>query len=230
MRATGGGATRQGFDCVIFDLDGTLLDTRDAMLAALDDMLASLHRPPADRAALETAIHYGLSTMLRVAVDDGRQLPRGRNLARLERGLRAHYLRKARQRVRIYPGAHDLLERLRRRGVWLGLCSNQAEISVQRLLQQTGLAPYFARVVGGDSLPRHKPDPLPLHWLVTQAGSRAAATLMVGDSAVDAACAEAAGCAVALMRHGRPSSGIAPGTPHFADFAALAAHLAIDDP
>lgn len=215
---------RASFECIVFDLDGTLLDTHEALFGALDDLLGSLQRPPADREALSDAVHFGLTAMLHAALADA-SLPAGRRMDRLERGLRAHYLRTARERVRAFPGVVALLEGLRARGHWLAVCSNQAERSARHLLQQLGLAHHFSRIVGGDSLPRRKPDPMPLQWLMAQAGSRPERTLMVGDSAVDVACAEAAGCAIALMQHAEtlpPSHCAVPGFP---DFEALSLHL-----
>lgn len=213
-----------GFECIVFDLDGTLLDTREALFGALDDLLGSLHRPPADRDALSSTMHYGLTAMLHAALAEA-ALPSGRRMERLESGLRAHYLRTARSRVQAFPGVAELLEALRARGVWLAVCSNQAESSVRQLLHQLDLAQHFSRIVGGDSLPRRKPDPMPLEWLMAQAGSHPERTLMVGDSAVDVACAEAAGCAIALMRHADETPSPARAVPSFPGFEALSLHL-----
>ena len=215
---------RAGFECIVFDLDGTLLDTHEALFGALDDLLGSLHRPPADREALSGAVHYGLTAMLHAALVDA-PLPSGRRMDRLERGLRAHYLRTARSRVQAFPGVPELLEALRARGHWLAVCSNQAERSARRLLQQLGLAQHFSRIVGGDSLPRRKPDPMPLQWLMAQAGSHPERTLMVGDSAVDVACAEAAGCAIALMRHAESQPPADGPVPSYSGFKALSLDL-----
>lgn len=213
-----------GFECIVFDLDGTLLDTREALFGALDDLLGSLHRPPADREALSGAVHHGLTAMLHAALADA-PLPSGRRLDRMESGLRTHYLRTARHRVQAFPGVTELLEALRARGIWLAVCSNQAESSVRRLLYQLDLTQHFSRIVGGDSLPRRKPDPMPLEWLMAQAGSQPERTLMVGDSAVDVACAEAAGCAIALMRHADQTPSPARAVPSFPGFEALSLHL-----
>lgn len=217
-------------DCIVFDLDGTLLDTRDAMLASLDELLASIHRPAADRVVMGEAMHFGLTAMLHAALDDGRALPSGRNLQRLECGLRMHYLRKARTRVRPYPGMTALVERLHQRGIWMGICSNQAEASARRLLRRLNLGHYFGAIVGGDTFARHKPDPMPLTWLMGRAGSRPEHTLMVGDSAVDAATAEAAGCSFAHMTHGYGGPGIDAVHRRFDNFHALAAFLDVAQP
>lgn len=215
---------RAGFECIVFDLDGTLLDTHEALFTALDDLLHRLHRPPADREALSEAVHFGLSAMLHAALADA-SLPSGRRLDRLEHGLRTHYLRTARNRVRPFPGVTALLEGLRARGCWLAVCSNQAESSAQQLLRQLDLARHFSRIVGGDSLPQRKPHPMPLQWLMRQAGSAPERTLMVGDSAVDVACADAAGCAIALMRHAGTLGAAHRAVPSFPGFEALSRHL-----
>lgn len=218
-------ALRAPYRCVVFDLDGTLLDTRDAMLAAINAELAELGMPPASAAQLSEALHFGLGAMLARAVTlaGGSGVPD----ALLPR-VRSRYLQSAAQTVRLFDGARHLLEQLHEAGVWLAACSNQDEANARQLLRAFDLDRRFRDVVGGDSLAQRKPDPLPLRWLMQRAGAAPAVTLMVGDSAVDLSCAQRAGVDIALMAHGYGLADLAEHeAPHarFASFSALAAAL-----
>jgi len=192
-------ATR--YRCVIFDLDGTLLDTEAAMLAALNALLTEDRWPPVSAADMAQARHHGLGAMLKIALN-GRHGEKP--MASLEQRLIRHYLQESRRHVRLFPDAAALLATLDRDGVWIGLCSNQGEASARVLLAQFGLSRHFRRIVGGDSLAERKPHPLPLQWLMAEAGASAAETLLVGDSDVDRQTASNAGTALALLRHGEP--------------------------
>ena len=213
------------YSCVVFDLDGTLLDTREAMLAAINSVLAEHALAPASAAQLGEALHFGLGAMLdrAAALAGAPALPAGAPAR-----VREYYLQSAAQTVRLFAGARALLEQLQEAGIWLAACSNQDQAHAARLRRAFDLDGLFREVVGGDSLAQRKPDPLPLRWLMQRAGAAPAATLMVGDSAVDLSCAQRAGVGIALMAHGYGLSDIdgreaAPAC--FADFAALGAAL-----
>jgi phosphoglycolate phosphatase len=84
----------------------------------------------------------------------------------------------------------------------MAVCTNQAEASARALLRVFALSRYFKDVVGRDTFKLHKPDPMPLVWLMGRCAARPEATLLVGDSDVDVQCARQAGTAVVLMEHG----------------------------
>lgn len=195
--------TGSPYRCVIFDLDGTLLDTEAAMLTALNALLAEGGWPPASAADMAQARHHGLGAMLKIALDGQ---PAGEALASLEQRLIRRYLQESPRHVRLFPDAAALLAKLDRDGVWIGLCSNQGEGSARALLAQFGLSHHFQRIVGGDSLSERKPHPLPLQWLMAEAGASAAETLLVGDSDVDRQTAINAGTAIVLLRHDESSA------------------------
>ncbi len=190
------------YRCIVFDLDGTLLDTRPAMLAAINAQLAKLSRPPVGAAQLEHATHQGLPAMWLRALDETGRLPPPEQIAATQAELRQRYLRAAAQGVMPFPGALALLDALRERGVWMAICSNQNQDSVAQLLDLFDLRRYFREVVGGDTFVERKPDPMALRWLMLCARSAPETTLMVGDSALDGECAERAGAEVVLMGHG----------------------------
>lgn len=204
--------------CVVFDLDGTLIDSRPAMLSALRAQLHAEGRASVDKAALGEALHHGLSAMLERAYALSGGVPV--DLVARTHSLRQAYLDEACSGAPCFSGAVALLEQLRARGCWLGLCSNQDMVCVQTLLQARGLAAYFDGVVGGDSLTQRKPDPAPLRWLLQRAGASPERSLMVGDSELDAECAERSGSACVIMAHGY-GGGIRAPHRRVEDFATL---------
>lgn len=213
------------YRCVLFDLDGTLLDTHAGMLHALSELLAELGLTPPAKTTPSPARHYGLDAMLAQALQAHGMILGAEQLRAAQLRLKTRYLEAAAQRVRPYPGSLALLQRLHGHGVWLGLCSNQAESSARELLARFGMTGYFRAVVGGDSLPASKPDPLPLHWLMDQAGASVTDTLMVGDSTVDALSARNAGTDLVLLDHDESLPADAAGTLHLHSFAALERYL-----
>lgn len=209
------------YPCVVFDLDGTLLDTREAMVGEINRLLGELGREPIGEEQIRRATHQGLPAMLLAALQAGGTLPPPGMLRQMQASLRERYLQSAASRVHCFPDAVPLLETLRERRAWLAICSNQEEAIVRRLLGSFDLLGFFREIVGGDTLPRHKPDPYPLRWLMNAAGSSPAACLMVGDSEVDARCAARSGASAVIMTHGYGGPRIA--SPHRAvpDFASL---------
>ncbi len=214
------------YPCVVFDLDGTLLDTRDAMVGQINRLLVELGRECIGEEQIRRATHQGLPAMLLAALQAGGPLPPPGMLRQLQTSLRERYLDAAASHVQCFPAALPLLETLRERRAWLAICSNQEEAIVRRLLSSFGLLGYFREIVGGDSLPRRKPDPYPLRWLMNASGSSPPGCVLVGDSEVDARCAARSGAAAVIMGHGYGGPRIA--SPHraVADFAALRPLLA----
>lgn len=209
------------YPCVVFDLDGTLLDTRQAMVSAINSLLGEIGRQAIDADQIGHTTHLGLSAMLHAALAKTGQLPGPVILQQLEGLLRDRYLERAGSSVRCFPDAQELLETLCARGAWLAICSNQDETSVRTLLGNFGLLGYFRAFVGGDTLLRRKPDPMPLRWIMELAGSAPASVVMVGDSELDAECAARSGTAAVIMAHGYGGDRIP--APHLAiaDFASL---------
>jgi phosphoglycolate phosphatase len=140
----------------------------------------------------------------------------------------AHYEADPTACTSVYPGVRSTLETLRSQGKTLAVLTNKLTRSTQLVLEQLALAPYFARVVSGDSLPFRKPDPRALLDIVEGFGARPDACLMVGDSEVDAQTAQAARVPFVLVTYGyhRIPLGEIPSSAALEDFAALARLLA----
>lgn len=187
------------FPLVIFDLDGTLVDSLSDIAEALNLTLADLSLPQVDEATVRGWIGEGVRSLVGSALQAAQaDVP----LDEVMPGFMRHYGECLLHHPRLYPGAAPALEGLRARGVTLAICTNKPSRFVEPLLEHLGIAGHFAAVLGGDSLPERKPAAAPLLHLCSQFGHAPKEALMVGDSAVDAAAANAAGVPLALVRYG----------------------------
>ncbi len=188
---------------VLFDLDGTLLDTVPDLHAAACAMLRDLSRPEATLEATRRYVGRGMINLVRRLLADtldiDADLPPP---AEAVDSFRRHYARENGRRARLYPGVREGLDGLRGMGLPLALVTNKPGGFTLPLLARSGLADYFTVVVGGDFLPRGKPDPMPLVWACGRLGVSPAEALFIGDSLNDSAAARAAGCPVFLVPYG----------------------------
>lgn len=203
---------------VLFDLDGTLVDSVPDLAGAVDRMLAELGRPPAGEARVRQWVGNGAQVLVRRALC-GRLELAGTALdeAQFERayGLFLQFYGEQTSGLStLYPGVLECLDGLRARDIALALVTNKPMRFTEPMLAGFGLRDYFQCVLGGDSLSVKKPDPAPLLQAMRQLGSGPAETLMVGDSVNDLRAARAAGCPVACVpygyNHGEPIAASAP--------------------
>ena len=196
------------FGHLIFDLDGTLVDSRADLAAATNSMLTGLDRPPLPVATVEKMIGLGARALIERALGPGQQhlTERGYDL------FMDHYNAHLLDHTRPYPGIAALLDVVHRRGLHLSVLTNKPERPAKAVLSGLGLAPSFAAVVGGDTLPQRKPDPIGVHALQRMTGCRLNETLLIGDSAVDVQTGRAAGVATCGVEwgFGRPASAEPP--------------------
>jgi phosphoglycolate phosphatase len=190
---------------VLFDLDGTLLDTAGDIALALHRAFADHgHEGPAP-AAVRQMIGKGAPVLVERAVAaQGLWLDAAGRAELLERFFH-HYGRLQELdecAAEPYAGAREALVALHAAGVPLALVTNKYHRFAVGLLQRLDLARYLRVVVGGDTCERRKPDPMPLHHACTQLGVAPADALMVGDSANDLEAARAAGMPVVLVPYG----------------------------
>ena len=190
----------RAFDAVVFDLDGTLIDSAPAIRAIAGRFLAEQGAAPLTLDETRAFIGHGAAHFLRRALA-------ARDLPADDAAVATHYPRF----IAIYgaapPGDNvpfggivETLGELERAGVAVGLCTNKPDEPTRRVLDAFGLA--FAVVVTGDTLPQKKPSPKPLEAVVAGLSVTVARTLFVGDSEIDALTARAAGCPFALHTAG----------------------------
>ena len=197
---------------ILFDFDGTLVDTFDGIVEGVQRMRARLDAPPLPTDEIRSHIGWGLGNLVGQShpqldplrpdklPTDGGPLPLSADdLRRVIALFRAEYARVLMLNTRPYPGIPSLCRRLVSADVPLGVVSNKPERFTRQILAALGMADPFAIVLGGDSLPRKKPDPLQIHHAAEILDISAAECVMVGDSALDVQAAQAAGaisCAV----------------------------------
>lgn len=188
---------------VIFDLDGTLLDSVPDLTAAVDRMLALRGRLPAGIERVRDWVGNGSMVLVRrtlagsiehAEVDDAEAETAHQDFLQAYAG--EHRL------TRVYPGVTKLLDWLREQGVAMAVVTNKPERFVAPLLEEKGLGGYFSWLVGGDTLPAQKPDPMALDWVMQKAGASVDNTLFVGDSRNDVLAARAAGMKVVAVSYG----------------------------
>jgi phosphoglycolate phosphatase len=188
---------------VLFDLDGTLLDTAPDLAAAANAMLADLGFPGRDPAVIATYIGRGIPSLVHRSLTG--ELEGTADAPLFERALvlfERRYAEESGLRARPYPGVVDGLVRIRALGLGLGCVTNKASRFTQELLDRQGLARFFGCVVSGDTLVRKKPDPLPVIHACDLLGARPEEALLIGDSLNDVLAARAAGCTVWCVPYG----------------------------
>jgi phosphoglycolate phosphatase len=190
---------------ILFDLDGTLLDTAGDIALALSRAFADHGHQGPPPSAVRQMIGKGAPVLVERAVAaQGLHMAAAGQAALLERFFH-HYGRLQELdecAAQTYPGAREALAALHAAGVPLGVVTNKYHRFATGLLQRLDLARYLRVVVGGDTCERRKPDPMPLHHACAQLGVAAADALMVGDSANDVEAARAAGMPVVLVPYG----------------------------
>jgi len=187
---------------VLFDLDGTLVDSAPDLACCIDRMLVALGREPASEARVRPWIGNGAERLVRRALGGGAEGEPGADLFQRAFDLFSRFYVKQTDRSRLYPGARDTLERLGAAGVRLGCVTNKRTRFTTPLLKALGVEMHFDIVVCGDTLEQKKPHPAPLLHAAGTLGVPPQEALMVGDSANDIAAARAAAMPVAAVTYG----------------------------
>ena len=187
-----------GIRSVLFDLDGTLVDSAPDLVGALDSLLAEHGRAPVGAAAGRTMIGEGAARLVERGFAARGGLP-GPVAGMVPRFVELYEARLTSD-TRPFPGAIEALGQLRDAGLRLGICTNKPDRATHRMLGELGLAGFFSAVVGGDGV--RKPDPDPVLRCLSALGGVAGEAAFVGDSPVDLAAARAAGLPVILVSFG----------------------------
>lgn len=167
-------------DCVIYDLDGTLIDSALVVQSILNRRRIQLNKSPLDRSALVPWLSLGGEELITAALE--------LNPEQVEAELhnfRAHYAASPTPADSVYPGVHEVLNQLERAGVRLAVCTNKPRFLAKKVLVETQLWDRFAFVSAGGDLPVKKPHPQTLQVCLDAFGANPARTLYVGDSLID---------------------------------------------
>jgi phosphoglycolate phosphatase len=187
---------------ILFDLDGTLVDANPDLAEAVRRMLADVGEPTRSDEEVGRFVGKGVGMLVERSLNVGRREHSQSEIdIALERFL-FHYAEVNGHKATVYPDVRETLEILRERGMPMACVTNKSSGFSVVLLQQLGLAGFFACIVGGDTLLQKKPEPEPLLHACRALGVSPAQTLMIGDSGNDALAARRAGMPVLLVTYG----------------------------
>jgi phosphoglycolate phosphatase len=209
-------------DILVFDLDGTLVDSAPDIAASVNALFGELGLPEVELALIRRMIGDGAPMLLERAL---LHVGASHKAADLMARFSVHYDDNAIRLTTVYPEVMETLTSLRGAGCRLGVCTNKPIGPTRAVLAAFGLDRMIEAVVGGDSLPQRKPAPEPLVTVIRALGGTPERAVLVGDSAVDLACAQAAGVPAIIIPSGY---GMAPPEAKMtaAGFAELPAILA----
>jgi phosphoglycolate phosphatase len=186
---------------ILFDLDGTLVNSLPDLMRALNKLLIELGRRPATPTEVRGWVGDGAAAMITRGLEATGGVPEGPLEGQIERFLQ-HYRGHTVIDTRPYPGIETALRTLRRNGHPLAVCTNKrTDLSIE-LLDGLGMTSLFDAVVGGDSVPARKPDPAHIRATLAALGEEGGKALMVGDSLNDVAAAHAADIPVIVFSQG----------------------------
>lgn len=197
--------TGNRFRAVLFDMDGTLVDTLPDIAAAVNGALVELGLHALDPARIATLIGNGPRVLSRRALEAQQTLTtaeRDKLVEPLLAGYARNYATQAGTLGRVFPGTIEGLQELTARGLKLGVVTNALQHLAETVLARFALTPYLQLVLGGDRVAQPKPHPEPLWKACDHFGVDPQQALMVGDSVNDVAAARAAGCAIVCVPHG----------------------------
>src|SRR6266508_2197308 len=187
---------------VVFDLDGTLVDTAPDLVDTLNVVFAREGIPPVPFEAARDMIGGGAKRMIERGLTTEQGPCATHEIERLYRAFIEHYAEHIADRSRPFPDLEAALERLSARGYDLAVCTNKLEWLSVRLLDALRIRERFAAICGQDTFGILKPDPEMLRRTVERAGGILAQAVMVGDSATDVTLARAAGIPVIAVDFG----------------------------
>jgi phosphoglycolate phosphatase len=187
---------------VVFDLDGTLVDTAPDLIAALNHVLGREGLPPLPFESARNMIGAGARKLIERGLEVEGRVTTVEDLNRLTRDFIDYYAAHIADASRPFEGLEVALDELKALGCRFAVCTNKLEWLSKRLLDQLGLSGRFSAICGADTFGVAKPDPIILQQTVAQAGGSIATTIMVGDAGPDVGVARRAGVPVIGVEFG----------------------------
>lgn len=198
---------------IVFDLDGTLIDTAPDLLDSLNHVITAEGLDPVDAGDLRSHVGHGGRVMLRRAYDAQARALSDDQLERLLAVFIDHYTANMPGRSKPFDGAVACMDRLEEAGFVLAVCTNKFEAMSRQLLDALGLSDRFAAICGADTFPVRKPEPGHLTGTIEMAGGDRNRALMVGDTDTDINTAKAAGIPVVAVDFGYSTQPVDTYTP-----------------
>jgi phosphoglycolate phosphatase len=187
---------------VVFDLDGTLVDTAPDLIETLNVVFAREGLPPVEYEAARDMIGGGARKMIEAGLQLEGRMVSPRLVDRMFGDFIAYYSEHIADRSRPFPGVREALDTLQARGCRFAVCTNKLEGLSRQLLDTLGLSRRFEAICGQDTFGIQKPNPEILRRTIAAAGGAAGHAVMVGDSGTDIATARAAGLPVVAVDFG----------------------------
>ena len=215
---------------IVFDLDGTLIDTAPDLVDTLNVVFAREGLPPVPYETARNLIGGGARMMIARGIEAEGRTVTPAELERLFQDFLAHYSEHIADRSQPFPGLIDALDAMAANDWRFAVCTNKLEYLSVLLLKQLGLAHRFAAICGQDTFGVQKPDPEVLRRTIAAAGGTLRSAIMIGDSLTDIRTARAAGIPVIAVDFGytdRPVSELGPDRiiSRFAELPSAAAEL-----
>jgi len=179
--------------CILFDLDGTLIDTAPGLAATMNTLLARHGRPGLDPQQLRPFISHGAKAIISHAMAATGTAAAPERIDAMFAEFLDHYRANMAAVSQPYPGVAACLEVLGQRGYRLGICTNRFEASARELIAALGLSDHFGAITGQDTFGIGKPDPKPVLNTLAELGGAPGRGVFVGDSEIDVAAARASG-------------------------------------
>jgi len=208
---------------IIFDLDGTLVDSARDLSSALNHVLRLANRPEMSLSQVRDMVGNGARALIIKGFSETGPLPEVDELNAIQNEFLDYYSKNITAKTIIFPGAMKVIETLAKMDIPLGLCTNKPHNLAEKLMVEIGLADYFSTIVGGDSFDYRKPDPRHLTSTLAMMKSEHKGAVMVGDSANDIIPAQKIGIPVICVSFGYSQTPVSDLNPdiiidHYDDF------------
>jgi len=184
---------------LIFDLDGTLIDSRADLVQSVNAMLSHLGRPTLPDEVVAAHVGDGAAMLVRRSL--GADSTPEEEATGLEYFL-AYYADHKLDRTTLYPDVAEGLDRLDQAGYRMAVLTNKPVRPSREIVDHLGVARHFFAVYGGNSFAQKKPDPCGIHAILAESGTAAGEAVMIGDSAIDIRCGRNAGTLTAGVTYG----------------------------
>ena len=189
-------------EALIFDLDGTLVDTAPDLMGATNHALSLIGRRALTMIEVRHMVGHGSRALIKLGCEATGEMVDEATLTRLNVALLDYYADNIADDSVIFDGLLEVLHKARDCGLKLGVCTNKVEHLSHKLLAELKMDYFFSAVVGGDTLPIMKPDPAPYREVARRLGVDASHTIMFGDSETDIRTAQNAGVPVVAVTFG----------------------------
>jgi phosphoglycolate phosphatase len=181
------------FEALIFDLDGTLIDSAPDVRASMNRVLADMGRRELTLGEIKNMVGWGGRVLVKKALAKSGDAGTEGDIARALASFLDTYAKRPSEHTTVYPGVISVMENFKAAGFRMGLCTNKPTVTTQPVLKSMGLDHFFDVVSCGDAVPHKKPDGRHIRLVVDKMGATIQTSVMIGDSESDISAAIDAG-------------------------------------